>query len=515
MQTQRKYFAILAVIISLLFGCKEKTQEINTLGIAHLEVSGNTSAQPYFEKGLLLLYSFEYTDARDEFIKAQEADPNMLMAYWGEAMTYNHTLWAEQDFEKATTAIKKITDANTLETLSSLEQDFIHSITLLYQTEKTKAERDNAYSNYLAEMYNSYPKNQEVAAFYALSILGTEQEGRDAIVYEKGAVIAQKILDVNPNHPGALHYLIHSYDDPEHAHLALDAANKYAKVAPDAAHALHMPSHIYVAMGMWDEVISSNEHSYQASVDRMERKQSDNDARGYHSYHWLEYGYLQKGREADAEKLVWDMQTYTNATTSQRSKTHLVYLKGTYLVETNNWSSAVADIPIDVSDLNVAVRAQNSFIEGMKAFSKKDNIALDKVIADLHADYEKESLQVQDVMDAHCASLDGNAVTSTNILQCKIIEAQLLGLSAWLENDIALTEEWFKKSITLEESISYSYGPPEIQKPTYELYGDWLLTQNRGEDAILQYELALKKGPNRKLALQGKQDAEKIIDFLN
>ncbi|MBP9705553.1 MAG: hypothetical protein WAU21_15390, partial [Chitinophagales bacterium] len=153
--------------------------------------------------------------------------------------------------------------------------------------------------------------------------------------------------------------------------------------------------------------------------------------------------------------------------------------------------------------------------EGMKAFSKKDNIALDKVIADLHADYEKESLQVQDVMDAHCASLDGNAVTSTNILQCKIIEAQLLGLSAWLENDIALTEEWFKKSITLEESISYSYGPPEIQKPTYELYGDWLLTQNRGEDAILQYELALKKGPNRKLALQGKQDAEKIIDFLN
>lgn len=175
-----------------------------------------------------------------------------------------------------------------------------------------------------------------------------------------------------------MHYLIHSYDDPEHAHLALDAANKYAKVAPDAAHALHMPSHIYVAMGMWDEVISSNEHSYQASVDRMERKQSDNDARGYHSYHWLEYGYLQKGREADAEKLVWDMQTYTNATTSQRSKTHLVYLKGTYLVETNNWSSAVADIPIDVSDLNVAVRAQNSFIEGMKAFSKKDNIALIK-----------------------------------------------------------------------------------------------------------------------------------------
>lgn len=512
MQTLKKSSILFTLLLYLFLGCKEKTHEKNNLDNSLLEVSGNTSAQPYFEKGLLLLHSFEYADAREEFINAQKADSNMLMAYWGEAMTYNHTLWAEQDFEKATAAIKKITDANNVETLTPLEQDFIHSITVLYQPEKTKAERDNAYSNYLAEMYKKYPENQEVAAFYALSILGTVQEGRDVIVYEKGASIAQKVLDVNPNHPGALHYLIHSYDDPEHAHLALDAANKYSKVAPYAAHALHMPSHIYLALGMWDEVISSNEHSYQASVDRMERKQLDNDARGYHSYHWLEYGYLQKERLDDAEKLVWDMQTYTNATTSQRSKTHLVYLKGTYLVETNQWNSAVADIPIDVSDLNIAVRAQYSFMEGMKAFSKKDNIALDKVIADLHTDYEIESLQVQDVMDAHCASLDGNAVTSTNIQHCKIVEAQLLALSAWLENDIVATDAWFKKSITLEESVGYSYGPPEIQKPTHELYADWLLTQNRGEDAILQYNYTLQKAPERMLALKGKQKAEKTID---
>ncbi|HET8962423.1 MAG TPA: hypothetical protein VFM99_00895, partial [Chitinophagales bacterium] len=240
------------------------------------------------------------------------------------------------------------------------------------------------------------------------------------------------------------------------------------------------------------------------------RKQLDNDARGYHSYHWLEYGYLQKGRVADAEKLVWDMQKYTNETTSQRSKTHLVYLKGTYLVETNNWSSAVADIPIDVTDLNVAVRAQNSFIEGMKAFYKKDKIALDKVIADLHADYEKESLQVQDVIDAHCANLDNNAVTSTNIQQCKITEAQLLGLRAWLDNNIPLTEEWFKKSIALEESISYSYGPPEIQKPTHELYADWLLTQNRASEAMTEYDYALQRAPKRMLALKGKQEAAEL-----
>ncbi|MCF6223634.1 MAG: hypothetical protein L3J34_07890 [Flavobacteriaceae bacterium] len=147
-----------------------------------------------------------------------------------------------------------------------------------------------------------YPDNHEVKAFYALSLLGSVSDGRDDEIYGKGAKIAQGIIEENPNHPGALHYLIHSYDDPKHANLALDAAYSYAKVAPDASHALHMPSHIFVAMGMWDEVVKSNENSYQASVNRMERKKLDNDARGYHAFHWLEYGYLQQNRFEDAKK---------------------------------------------------------------------------------------------------------------------------------------------------------------------------------------------------------------------
>ena len=128
-----------------------------------------------------------------------------------------------------------------------------------------------------------YPEHHEVAAFYALSLLGSSKSRKDDDNYEVGAKIAQSIISENPHHPGALHYLIHSYDDPDHATLALDAANRYSKVAPDAEHALHMPSHIFVALGMWDEVINSNIASYEASVVRMKKKELDNDARGYHA----------------------------------------------------------------------------------------------------------------------------------------------------------------------------------------------------------------------------------------
>src|SRR5690606_5439976 len=174
---------------------------------------------------------------------------------------------------------------------------------------------------------------------------------------------AKKVLNKNPKHPGALHYLIHSYDDPYHAELAFDAANSYSKVAPDASHALHMPSHIYVAMGMWDNVISSNIDSYQASLNRMEKKNLDGDARGYHAFHWLEYGYLQKGNFEEAKKMALDMKKYVSEDSSKRARVHLVFLKGTYLTETDEWDGEIADIPVNITDLNISVRSQYQFLE--------------------------------------------------------------------------------------------------------------------------------------------------------
>src|SRR5690606_184974 len=275
----------------------------------------------------------------------------------------SHSLWQEQDYEAATTVLANLDSYNPEKNTTEIEQDLIESVHILYQPKTEKKQRDIAYSEFMEDLYKKYPANQEVAAFYALSLLGSVEEGRNDIVYGKGAKIAKGILKENPNHPGALHYLIHSYDDPDHATLALDAANAYSKVAPDAGHALHMPSHIYVAMGMWDDVISSNIASYQASINRMEEKSLSNDARGYHAFHWLQYGYLQKGNYEEAKKMVLDLKKYATETPSKSARAYLVFLKGTYLTETDNWEDEVADIPVDITDLNISVRSKYHFLE--------------------------------------------------------------------------------------------------------------------------------------------------------
>jgi len=498
-------------IFILLFSCK-KTQapDEDYLGVVNIVVTGNEIAQPYFEKGLLLLHSFEYEDARDEFKRAQEKDPNMAMAYWGEAMTYNHGLWSQQNFEEATTTLQKLQSLKNLTAISELEKDFINAVQILYATQKTKTERDKAYAEYMKFLFDKYPDNHEVAAFYALSLLGSVSDGRDVEIYGKGAKIAKGIIEENPNHPGALHYLIHSYDDPDHAKYALSAADSYAKVAPDASHALHMPSHIYVAMGMWDQVVSSNEHSYQASVNRMERKKLDNDARGYHAYHWLEYGYLQQGRFEDAKKLVDDLLIYNSEKASKRSRTYIVYLKGTYLAETNQWDGEVANIKINVDDLNLSTRSQYDFLEGMKAYKNNDTQILSNSIESMQKDYDKESYLVTYNNAAFCSSADRDETSPSMLTEAKIRINQLLALQAWLQNDNGLTEKYLIRSIELDESLSFSYGPPVIKKPTHELYGDWLVIQKRLEDANKQYKLTLDKAPKRRLALDGIKTSQTI-----
>jgi tetratricopeptide (TPR) repeat protein len=472
--------------IFLLISCQQDRSSQYSLGVASLKVTGKNAALPYFEKGLLLLYSFEYEDAREEFRKAQESDSGMAMAYWGEAMTYNHSLWGEQDYEKAAAALQRLKANANVESVTPLERDFVRAVQILYRPDTDKVIRDKDYAEYMHGMYDRYPGNQEVAAFYSLSLLGSVPEGRDDNLYGQAAVVAQGILKENPKHPGALHYLIHSYDDPDHARLALDAANAYSKVAPDASHALHMPSHIYVALGMWDEVVSANERSYQASVDRMERKKLDNNARSFHAYHWLEYGYLQKGRIEDARKMVLDMQRYSTETPSKYARTHMVFLKGTFLVETNLWDSPIADIPIDVSGLNVAVRSQYNFLEGMKAFKAGNREKLDEMIATINKDCEFETIIVNDAGKTVCLSQTREEASRTDITESETMEMQLRGLRAWLDNDVEHAEKWLKRSAEMEDSLSYSYGPPFIQKPTHELYAEWLLAQQRPQEAIEQ-----------------------------
>ncbi len=505
-----KNFILLIASALFLIQCAstDKPSE-STLGTISFTPYGQELAQPLFQQGLLLLHSFEYDDARTNFLEAQVLDTNFHMAYWGEAMTYNHTLWHSQKTDEAREALKKL--APTAEervaiATNELEADLIQGANVLFGEEDDKLVRDVAYSEYMHTLYLKYSGNHEIASLYALSLLGSAPE-RDPETYGKGAVVVQDILKENPKHPGALHYLIHSYDDPEHAHLALEAANIYSDVAKDAGHALHMPSHIFVAMGMWDEVVSSNIASFAASKERKERLDLDNNALGYHALQWLMYGHLQRNEMKEASSLVTDMKAYHDELSSKSARAYFTMMRAGYLVDSEDWESEFLKYEIDDSDLNISLRAVNSFIEGMSAYQNEDVAALGTVIAHMQAIREADYKKMMQRGVSTCSGVKWTSQlpTQSDINIAHIMEMQLEAFNAILASDMDQAEEWFIAATELEDSNSFSFGPPSVVKPAHELYGEWLAERNRSAEASAQFDKALEKAPGRRLSVEAKQ----------
>lgn len=501
----------------LIVSCStKKGEETYKLGQLIFDVTGKEKARPAFMKGHLLLHSFEYADAAEAFREAQQIDPDFTMAYWGEAMTFNHSIWQEQDYEGGKAVLAKLgqtSEERMARAKTEIERAFINSLSVLYG-DGTKAQRDQAYADFLGNMYEKYPDNHEVASFYALALLGSVTVGRNVEVYQKSARISEKILKENPNHPGALHYFIHANDDPYHAMEAVQVANEYSVVAPDAAHALHMPTHIYLALGMWDRVVSSNEDSWQASVDRKTRKQLDNNALGYHSYHWLQYAYLQQGRVEDARKTLENMFQYCSELPSPRARTHEIYFKSTYLAETDDWKSDIASKVTDAKDLNISTRSMEAYVQGMKAYYAGDKALLETTANAIEKDRKEESAKLSDAGIALCNSGGANRENATDldINLSHVMEMELRAMQAWMQNDLKATEKWLQEATALEESVSYSYGPPAVVKPSHELYGEFLLTQHKAKESLPLFDKALQIAPKRILSLRGKLKAATLLN---
>ena len=510
-------------ILFLFFACNDSSKEAGAtvvtndaqLGEVHFKVSGAAAAQPFFEKGLLLLHSFEYEDARAAFLAAQQKDPSFAMAYWGEAMTYNHSLWQKQEKEKAIEALKKLApDAESRAALAptAIEKDFLAATEILFGG-GTKNQRDKDYNKYMEALCKKYPDHQEVSAFYAISLLGASRNGRDAELYEKCARIAQGIIKENPQHPGALHYLIHSYDDPVHAHLAKSAADSYSKTAPDAAHALHMPSHIYVALGKWNDVINSNIASWNASVKRKQRKALNTEALSYHAFNWLQYGLLQRGEMEQAAQLANDMIKYQKETNTKPAKSYLIAMLGGQMVETGDWDK-YENVALDVEDLNITKRTGWAFIKGMEAYHKKDEKKLGEWIAQIESDRKAADYKLNNEGAAMCSTA-GFANKPPSLLDINMVHVMELELEAYRATLNGKTKEagqLFQRAMELDESLSYSYGPPTILKPVHEAYGEWLLDQEQPREALEIFNKALERQPRRLRSLQGKKRAAELIN---
>ena len=488
----QRHAAVTLLILVALPCSTPPTDEQSHLGSIDFPTSASPETQEHFIKGMLLLHSFEFDDAREAFVEAQKVEPDFAMAYWGEALTHNHLLWNEQDFAQARKAMERLgptPEARAAKAPTEREKDYIGTLDALYG-EGSKRERDITYRDAMLRLAAKYPDDLEAASLSAVATLATSHGGRDYRIYIRAAAIVEEVFAKNPNHPGAAHYLIHSYDDPVHAPIGLRAARVYAKIAPAATHALHMPSHIFTAMGMWDDVVASNIDSWAASDARVKRKDLSVDQRSYHALWWLEYGYLQQGRHQDARDQLAIMEADTAATGSERTRSHLVDMRAHYRIETRRWDTEA--IEVDTSNLGLSSITTDLFTRGLTAVRNNNVTAAKPLLAEL-----KKVVAGKNKTAADPKSLPPY-VRTAHVLS-RELEAAIHLADGRGDDAVRL----LKQATELEDTLSLAYGPPDPVKPSHELFGEVLLDLKRPEEAAKQFEMALDRAPKRALSLLG------------
>lgn len=469
------------------------------LGSVHFENSGSEAAQAAFHRGLAALHSFFYDEAADYFREAQKIDPDFAMAYWGEAMTHNHPLWDQQNRKAA----RKIIDdflpneaAWTEKIPTQRERDWFQLLNVLYG-EGAKRPRDLAYLEALGKLVDKYPDDFEAKAFHALAYLGVSEPSEPQFERNcmRAAAICERLVDENPEHPGVVHYLIHAYDDPIHAPLGLQYARTYAKVAPSAHHALHMPSHIFVQLGMWDDVIAANKRAWAASKDWVKKRNHDVSKQDYHSLSWLHYGFLQEGRLKEARDTIDKVWAANQRVDAYRIRSSWQMMKARQVLTEAAWEDP--ELTMDVAKRAGYSRGPVTFALGMSAIkSGRFDLAAECI----------------DMLEAKSKDDEGTVRGAERATTAGIMYKMLEGVLALEmgQNDAAV--DHLQAAVKRELATPAPRGPVSPIKPALEVYGDALRQLNRPTDAIPQYEQSLLRTPNRPDSLFGLAQALDAAD---
>jgi tetratricopeptide (TPR) repeat protein len=488
----------LTSVVLLTFATATGGQELGTITFPN---SGNAAAQASFLEGVKDLHSFQFDEAAVAFQRAQKADPSFAMAYGGEAMSFNHPLWAQQDAEAAKKVLEKIaptSDARQAKAKLPKEKAFLKAIDVLYYSPGDKLARDIAYSEAMAAMYAQWPDDHEVATWYALSLLGTVRPTDKGFRRQAlAASIAEKVFKENPKHPGAAHFIIHAFDDPDHAPLGLPAARAYAAIAPSAAHALHMPSHIFVQRGMWEDVRKSNIAAYKSATELNARMKLAEGREDFHTLGWLEYANLMLGNVDEARANVESARQAAERNKGNAGITNgYLGMRARLILETEKWekiplegtgspSTAAAD-PAHAGMPGMTMPAYGgsntwTFIAGYSAAKVGDLPRAESAVAMLRAAREK---------------LEGGS----NPYAAKpvaIMEKQVAALVSHAKGQKDDALRLAKEAMEIELTLSAPSGPPDPIKPAPEFYGELLLEAGRTAEAIAALELSLQRTPNR------------------
>jgi len=461
------------------------------LGTVHFPVSCAPAVQKPFERGVALLHSFWYEEAEKEFEDIAKDDPKCAMAQWGLAMSQWHQLWNHPDAATTKKGRAQMKKAASLHAATPGERDYIAALKAFYGTKGDYEKRATAYSKGMERVYQSNPQDHEAAVFYALSILASD-EGEDPTFAndKKAAAILEKLFAIEPDHPGVAHYLIHAYDRPQLAELGLPAARRYAAIAPAAPHALHMPSHIFARVGMWDEDIQSNLASV-AATRKTAAMHMGGEGHQFHAMDYLFYAYLQSGRDAQAKALIDEVKampdTFHNmygTDDSPRAAT-LADCTALYPVEMRHWQDAASLTPTGVG------LAEDEFItywaRGMGAAHLGN------------ADQVKNDAQQIDAI--HTKLVAAKKKGFADLVDRAHQEVLAWALVANSKHDEALAV--LRPLADKEDSL----GEEPAGVPAREMVAEILVMAKRPEQALAEYETDLKFNPNRFNGLYGAAQA--------
>jgi tetratricopeptide (TPR) repeat protein len=470
--------------------------------------SGAPAAQSEFLVGLALLHDFEYESAAAAFRRADSADPDFAMAYWGEAMTFNHPVWMQQDPGSARAALNRLAPSPALrrsKAPTDREKAYLDAVEILYG-EGTKEDRDIRYAAAMAMLHSLYPDDVDAAAFYALAILGSAHSGRDTATYMRAAAVLEEAWIDHRDHPGVLHYLIHSYDDPVHAPLGLRAARRYANVAPDAGHAQHMTSHIFLALGMWQATADANIAAMDAA-NRTRVAAGRKPAACGHYASWLQYAYLQLGDVESAQRTLTQCRAMVEAAGPEEHPGHsmdpdnslvgsFANMRLRYLLETGDWNGTVAAWTLP-ANAGPGARLDFAFARTLGEVSKGHIAASQSSLVELES-------AAHAVVALEAARGDSDP---TYRVRPQVLLDVARGLLAEQGHDLPAAERLLRQAVALEATLPVAFGPPAIDTPAHEVLGEFLLRHGRANEAHAEFAQALAAAPGRRIAANGLRSA--------
>jgi tetratricopeptide (TPR) repeat protein len=497
---------LLACAVLALSLVSPVSAQLENVGSLSFPTSARPEAQVHFLRGVAILHSFGWKQAIAEFQLAQKAEPDFALAYWGESLAYNHPLNSQMDFKEPRAVLARLGPdraARVAKAPTDREKGFLNAVEALWG-EGDSRQRRIAYMTAMERLFTQFPNDDEVKTFYALSILSASSavDDRTGRLNVKAASLAMDVFKKNPNHPGAVHYIIHAFDDPVHAPLALEAARVYAKIVPAVSHAIHMPTHIFIQHGMWSDVANQNIRAFNVAKELWRPGDVPGDMS--HSGDWGQYGFLQLGDYAGARERIQAFEWMAETTKNQRATGALSLVRARYIIETEEWR---------VQPMAENASNETLLANGFSAVHTGDLATAEKMEAALAAKAKATSGAAAAPTNPHAehgaapapapAPAMGDGGGSDAGKGTRIMHKELQALIAQAKGQADRAIALLKEAAAMEESMRAPNGAADPIKPSHELLGEVLLQAGKAKEAAEAFETSLIRMPNRARSLMG------------